>query len=244
MAVALVFIQWQRELGVITLHNVQLLAEQLPFYLSKHPDQPTIRVVCQLSGPKTPLNYASEEEFRLKIDVSALDLRINDTERVVPLTSDMLTSTLRPDIWRQLSVAENSLDPRQVKFVIMRARSDEDIPDLPESVEGETTIALIEWRKEVPVVVPFVGKPAPGYRYTKRLTPETVILRGKREALQTIRQVTTVEELNIERTKTDFVTEAKLPLFEPGLNVELVQPATSEIQVDVKFFGLRGEGEE
>ena len=243
MAVALVFIQWQRQLGVKTQRGIPVVSEQMPVHLAKHPEQPVVRVSFQLSGPQTALNFATERDFRFKVDVSALELGVNETERVVPLTSDMLTSILRPDIWRQLSVVEGSLVPPQMKLVILPAQSGDDIPRLPDPEEGVTSIVLLEWKKEVPVVVPFVGEPARGYSYTKNLNPPTVLLRGRREALQTIKAVTTEQSYDIEGQREDFVTVASLPDFEQGTDIELIAPATPAIQVEVKFFRTRGGNE-
>lgn len=235
LALALVYVQWQRQLIDQFKGNIKIVADNWPAYLEAHPEQPALRGSFTIRGPQTAVRHVAGDDFRFKIDIEALELTPHERTRVVPITKEMLTTSLpRSDIFSKLEMLEGSQFPSQIELRIIPAKIDEPVPKIPPAEDGVTTYALIQLERAADVYVDINGEPAGGNEATVQFSPSEVILRGKRAALETILSVTAAP-LSIEGVSESFDTETEIVLFGQEAGVQLIDPATGIIQVHVEI---------
>ncbi len=233
LALALVYVQWQRQLVDQFKGNIKIVADNWPAYLESHPEQPALRGSFTIRGPQSAVRHVISEDFRFRIDIEALELASHERTRVVPITKEMLTTSLpRSDIFAKLEMEEGSQFPSQIELRIIPAEIDRPVPKIPPVEEGVTTYALIQLERKADVYVNINGEPAGGKVATVRLSPSEVVLRGKRAALETIQSVTAAP-LSIEGVSDSFDTETEIVAFGQEAGVQLIDPATGIIQVHV-----------
>ncbi len=235
LTLVLIYVQVQRQIDVELKRYIPINFDRVPPYMSSHADQPAVSGSFRLRGPRHILRYANEKDFAFKIDVTDLELGLNEFTRTVPLTEQMLVTVLRPELRDQLEMVERSQVPLQVDLKVLPAMVNKPIPPLPTPEEGVTSYTLLQWRKEVNVFVPTIGEPAQGHTATVSPKPDKVLLGGPKEALEKIDLVSTVPQINIDGIDSSLWMQAKVEPFDPQSGLFLINSATGgQIEVEVK----------
>ncbi len=206
LAVGLVYIKGQEKIQRRFLSNVQVTVENLPSNMLLPPEPwlpPTSTV--QIQGPRNFVDYVRADQTSFRISYENLPYSIEDFPVTVLLTNEMFKTNLEPDDRSKITAVEESIRPRQVLIEAVVWNLNETIPDVSKFTPepNQLLIPILRVEKRIPVVVPREGQQPEGYQIKNiEIHPETIMITGRREAVDRIKSVSTTP-LALEYLSTD-----------------------------------------
>lgn len=192
LAVMVVFFKAQEKIQERILPNIPVSVENRPVNLVL-PDRwapPSVR--CKVEGPRNLIDLIRPDMCRFQIDLSSLGRSESGDPVTFVLSGDMLKTNLEREDQRRVTMDPESVRPRQVavRIVPWDIRFDKPAAETAAGRGNQVEIPLYQLRKEVPIRAPAEG--GSGLDIEIRVSPPTLTLTGRMEALAQIQSVSTM----------------------------------------------------